>query len=89
MTSAPAISLPIIVKGTPATLSVGLTSFDVDILTPDLAGGVLGSAVVRVVVDQLAEAGWQEVEDLEGSIGVDVADAGDIVDLLAGRQIPA
>lgn len=67
----------------------GLTSFDVDILTPDLARRVLGSAVVGVVVDQLAEAGWQEVEDLEGSIGVDVADARDIVDLLAGCQIPA
>lgn len=60
-----------------------------DILTPDLARRVLGSAVVRVVVDQLAEAGWQKVEDLEGSIWVDVADARDIVDLLAGRQIPA
>lgn len=60
-----------------------------DILTPDLARGVLGSAVVRVVMDQLAEAGWQEVEDLEGSVGVDVPDAWDIVDLLAGRQIPA
>lgn len=60
-----------------------------DILTPNLARRVLGSAVVRVVVDQLAEAGRQEVEDLEGSIGVDVADARDIVDLLAGRQIPA
>lgn len=60
-----------------------------DILTPNLARRVLGSAVVRVVVDQLAEAGWQEVEDLEGSIGVDVADAWDIVDLLAGSQIPA
>lgn len=70
-------------------LLYGLTSFDVDILTPDFARGVLGSAVVRVVVDQLAEAGWQEVEDLEGSIGVDVADARDIVNLLAGRQIPA
>lgn len=59
-----------------------------DILTPNLARRVLGSAVVRVVVYQLAEAGWQEVEDLEGSIGVDVADARDIVDLLAGSQIP-
>lgn len=66
-----------------------LTSFDVDILTPDLARRILSSAVVRVVVDQLAEAGWQEVEDLQGSIRMDVADARDIVDLLAGRQIPA
>lgn len=66
-----------------------LTGFDVDILTPDLARRVLGSAVVCVVVDQLAEAGWQEVEDLEGSIRVDVADTGDIIDLLAGSQIPA
>jgi len=70
-------------------LHCGLTSFDVDILTPNLARGVLGSAVVCVVVDQLAEAGRQEVKDLEGSIGVDMADARDIVDLLAGRQIPA
>ncbi len=67
----------------------GLTSFDVDILTPNLARGVLGSAVVRVVMNQLAEAGWQEVEDLEGSIWVDMADAWDIVDLLTSRQIPA
>lgn len=72
----------------PALLG-GLTGFDVDILTPYLAGGVLGSAVVRVVMDQLAEARWQEVEDLQGSVGVDVADARDIIDLLAGRQIPA
>lgn len=67
----------------------GLTSFDVDILTPDLARRVLGSAVIGVVVDQLAEAGWQEVEDLECSIGMDMADARDIVDLLASSQIPA
>lgn len=60
-----------------------------DILTPYFARGVLGSAVVRVVVDQLAEAGRQEVEDLQGPVGVDVADARHIVDLLAGRQIPA
>lgn len=60
-----------------------------DILTPDLAGGVLGGAVVGVVVDQLAVAGWQEVEDLQGSVGVDVADPRDIVDLLAGGQVPA
>lgn len=66
-----------------------LTSFDVDILTPDLARGVLGSAVVRVVVDQLAVAGRQEVEDLQGSVRVDVADPWDIVDLLASGQIPA
>lgn len=59
-----------------------------DILTPNLARRVLGSAVVRVVMDQLAKAGWQEVKDLEGSIGVNVTDAGDIVDLLAGSQIP-
>lgn len=66
-----------------------LTSFDVDILAPDLSGRVLGSAVVRVVVDQLTEAGRQEVKDLEGSVLVNVANARDIVDLLAGRQIPA
>lgn len=59
-----------------------------DILTPNLARRVFGSAVVRVVMDQLAKAGWQEVKDLEGSIGVNVTDAGDIVDLLAGSQIP-
>lgn len=60
-----------------------------DILTPYFARGVLGGAVVSVVVDQLAEAGRQEVEDLQGPVGVDVADARHIVDLLAGRQIPA
>lgn len=60
-----------------------------DILTADLAGRVLGGAVVGVVVDQLAVAGRQEVEDLQRSIGVDVADPRDIVDLLASGQIPA
>lgn len=60
-----------------------------DILTPDLARRVLGSAVVRVVVDQLAVAGWQEVEDLQGPVRVNVADPRDIVDLLASGQIPA
>lgn len=72
-----------------SSLTSKLTSFDVDILTPDLARRVLGSAVVRVVMDQLAEAGWQEVEDLESSIWVDVTDARDIVDLLAGSEVPA
>lgn len=72
-----------------AFFSSGLTSFDVDILTPNLAREILGSAVVSVIMDQLAETRWQEVEDLEGSILVDVADAGYIVDLLASRQIPA
>lgn len=66
-----------------------LTSFDVDILTPDLARRVLSSAIVRVVVDQLAVAGWQEVEDLQGPVRVNVADPWDIVDLLASGQIPA
>lgn len=66
-----------------------LTSFDVDILTPYLARRVLGSAVVCVVVDQLTVAGWQEVEDLQGSVGVDMADPRDIIYLLAGCQIPA
>lgn len=66
-----------------------LTSFDVDILTPDLARRVLGSTVVCVVVDQLAIAGWQEVEDLQGPVRVNVADPRDIVDLLASGQIPA
>lgn len=66
-----------------------LTSFDVDILTPDLARRVLGSAVVRVVMDQLAVAGWQEVEDLQGPVRVNMADPRDIVDLLASGQIPA
>lgn len=60
-----------------------------DILTPDFARGVLGGAVVRVVMDQLAEAGRQEVEDLQRSVGVDVSDARHIVDLLAGGQVPA
>lgn len=66
-----------------------LTGFDVHILTPDFARGVLGGAVVRVVMDQLAEAGRQEVEDLQRSVGVDVSDARHIVDLLAGGQVPA
>lgn len=73
----------------PLSQLFGLTGFNMDILTPYLARRVFGSAIVGVVVDQLAEAGWQEVEDLEGSIRVDMADARDIVDLLAGSQIPA
>ena len=60
-----------------------------DILAADLARGVLGSAVVGVVVDQLAEAGRQEVEDLQRAVGVDMADAGHVVDLLARGQVPA
>lgn len=71
------------------TVFLRLTSFDVDILAPNLARRVFCSAVVCVVMDQLAEAGRQEVEDLEGSVWVDMADAWDVVDLLAGRQIPA
>lgn len=40
-------------------------------------------------MDQLAVAGRQEVEDLQGSVGVHVADPRDIVDLLPGGQVPA
>lgn len=60
-----------------------------DILAPDFPWGVLRCAIVGVVMDEVAEAGGVEVEDLEGAIGVHVADPGDIVDLLSGGQVPA
>ena len=66
-----------------------LTSLDVDILTADPPRGVLGRAVVAVVVDELGEAGRGDVEDLERAVGVHMADPRHVVDLLAGGQVPA
>lgn len=60
-----------------------------NILAPNLPWGILRSAIVRVVVDERAEAGGQEVEDLEGAILVHVADPWDIVDLFPGGEVPA
>lgn len=40
-------------------------------------------------MDEFAEAGRRDVEDLEGAVGVHMADTWHIVDLLAGRQVPA
>lgn len=66
-----------------------LTSLNVNILAPDSSWGVLRCAIVGVVVDEFAEAGRGDVEDLKGAIGVHMADPWHIVDLLAGGQVPA
>lgn len=66
-----------------------LTGLNVNILAPYFPWGVLGCAIVRVVVDELAEARGEEVEDLERAILVHVAYSWDIVDLLPGGEVPA
>ena len=66
-----------------------LTSFDADVGAADLAGLVLGSAEVVVVVDVAVVGGGREGVQLEGAIGVHVSDVGHVVDVVAGGQVPA
>jgi len=73
----------------PSWLRFQLTSFDVDVGAADLAGLVFGSAEVVVVVD-VAVVGWgREGVQLQGAVGVDLADVGHVVDVIAGGQVPA
>lgn len=66
-----------------------LTSFDADVGAADLAGLVLGSAEVVVVVDVAVVGGGREGVQLEGAICVHVSDVGHVVDVVAGGQVPA
>lgn len=68
---------------------VQLTSFDADVGAADFAGLVFGSAEVVVVVDVAVVGGGREGVQLEGAIGVHMADVGHVVDVVAGCQVPA
>ena len=69
--------------------SLSLTCFDADAGAADLAGLVLCGAEVVVVMDVAVEGGGRERVELEGAVGVHVADVGHIVDVVAGGQVPA
>lgn len=70
-------------------LSDQLTSFDTDVGAADLARLVFGGAEVVVVVDVAVVGGGREGVQLQGAIGVHVADVGHVVDVVAGGQVPA
>jgi len=61
----------------------------VDAGAPDLARLVLGGAEVLVVVDDAVVGGGRERVELQGSVGVHVADVGHVVNVVSGGQVPA
>lgn len=66
-----------------------LTCFDTDARAADLASLVLCSAEVVVVMDEAVEGRWREGVELQRAIGMDMADVGHIVDVVASSQVPA
>lgn len=70
-------------------LSLVLTSFDADVRAADLARLVLGGAKVVVVMDVAVVRGGRERVQLEGAVGVHMADVGHVVDVVASGQVPA
>lgn len=66
-----------------------LTCFNADAGAADLASLVLCSAEVVIVVDEAIEGRWREGVELQSAIGMDMADVGDIVDVVASSQVPA
>lgn len=66
-----------------------LTCFDTDAGAADLASLVLCSAEVVIVVDEAVEGRRRERVELQRAVGMDVADVGHIVDVVASRQVPA
>lgn len=66
-----------------------LTCFDVDAGASDLAGLVLSSAEVLVVMDDAVVGGGGERVELKGAVGVHVADVGNVVNVVSSGQVPA
>lgn len=66
----------------------GLTCFDADAGAADLAGLVLSSAEVVIVMNEAVEGGGGEGVELQRAVGVNVADVWHVVDVVAGGQVP-
>lgn len=66
-----------------------LTCFNVDAGTSDLARLILSSAEVLVVVDDAVIGRGGERVELEGAVGMHVADMGHVVNVVSGGQVPA
>lgn len=73
------------VTATPPTL----TGLNADAGAADLAGLVLSGAEVVIVVNEAVEGGGGEGVELQRPVGVDMADVRDVVDVVAGGQVPA
>lgn len=67
----------------------GLTCFDTDARAADLAGLVLGSAEVVIIMNEAVEGRGGEGVELQRAIGVNVADVWHVVDVVASGQVPA
>lgn len=75
-----------------ALLTAGLavlTCFDMNAGASNLAGLVLSSAEVLVVVDDAVIGGGREGVELEGAVGMHMADVGNVVNVVSGSQVPA
>lgn len=66
-----------------------LTCFDSDAGAANLASLVLCSAEVVIVMDEAVEGRWREGVELQRAIGMDMADVGHVVDVVASSQVPA
>ncbi len=66
-----------------------LTCFDTDARAADLAGLVLGSAEVVIIMNEAVEGRGGEGVELQRAVGVNVADVWHVVDVVAGGQVPA
>lgn len=55
----------------------------------NLACLVLSSAEVLVVMDDAVIGGGREGVELEGAVGMHVADVGHVVNVVSGSQVPA
>lgn len=70
-------------------LSPTLTCFDVDAGASNLPCLILSSAEVLVVVDNAVIGRGREGVELEGAVGVHVADMGHVINVVSGSQVPA
>lgn len=66
-----------------------LTGFDVDAGASNLACLVLSGAEILVVVDNAVIGGGREGVELEGAVGMHVADMGHVINVVSGGQVPA
>lgn len=66
-----------------------LTCFDANVRAPDLAGCVLCSAEIVIVVDKAIEGGGGEREELQSPVGMHVPDVWHIVDVVPRGQVPS
>lgn len=66
-----------------------LTCFDANVRAPDLAGCILRSAEIVIVVDKAIEGGGGEGVELQSPVGMHVPDMRHIVDVVPRGQVPS